>query len=215
MRLEAEAVAAGGKVHVVLGNHDVMNIVGDLRYTTKGEFAAFAGEESPAMREAAFQRHLATRTGDKTTVDDARRAFDLAYPPGFFAHRAAFAASATYGKWLLGKPLLLQINDTLFVHAGVSEAAANIGRTAINGALRGQLLEYAGLLEQLTAQGVVDPATDFHELPDRIEAARIAGASSGMPTCSGVRTACWRCTSRWSTGRRVRCGIAGTWAVDP
>ena len=97
MRLEAEAVAAGGKVHVVLGNHDVMNIVGDLRYTTKGEFAAFAGEESPAMREAAFQRHLATRTGDKTTVDDARRAFDLAYPPGFFAHRAAFAASATYG----------------------------------------------------------------------------------------------------------------------
>ena len=179
MRLEAEAVAAGGKVHVVLGNHDVMNIVGDLRYTTKGEFAAFAGEESPAMREAAFQRHLATRTGDKTTVDDARRAFDLAYPPGFFAHRAAFAASATYGKWLLGKPLLLQINDTLFVHAGLSEAAANIGRTAINGALRGQLLEYAGLLEQLTAQGVVDPATDFHELPDRIEAARIAGASSG------------------------------------
>jgi hypothetical protein len=41
------------------------------------------------------------------------------------------------------------------------------------------LLEYAGLLEQLTAPGVVDPSTDFHELPDRIEAARIAGASSG------------------------------------
>ncbi|MBP9035472.1 MAG: metallophosphoesterase [Pseudomonadales bacterium] len=181
MRLEPEAAAAGGKVHVVLGNHDVMNIVGDLRYTTKGEYAAFAAEESPVVREAAFQRHLSGRASDTTAVEDVRREFDHAYPPGFFAHRAAFAAGATYGKWLLGKPLLLQINDTLFVHAGMSQAAAGIGRTAINGAFRGQLLEYAGLLEQLMAQGVVDPATDFYELPDRIGAARVAGASAQDP----------------------------------
>ena len=31
-KLEAEAEQAGGKVHFVLGNHDIMNLTGDLRY---------------------------------------------------------------------------------------------------------------------------------------------------------------------------------------
>ncbi len=43
MRLELEAPGSGGAVHVLLGNHEVMNIVGDLRYVTDVEYAAFAG----------------------------------------------------------------------------------------------------------------------------------------------------------------------------
>ena len=39
MRLESEARAAGGAVHVVLGNHEVMNIAGDLRYVSTEEYA--------------------------------------------------------------------------------------------------------------------------------------------------------------------------------
>lgn len=31
-KLESEAETAGGKVHFVLGNHDIMNIIGDFRY---------------------------------------------------------------------------------------------------------------------------------------------------------------------------------------
>jgi len=31
MRLESEAEQAGGMVHLVLGNHEIMNLVGDLR----------------------------------------------------------------------------------------------------------------------------------------------------------------------------------------
>ncbi len=42
MRLEGEAITAGGYVHVLFGNHESMNMIGDLRYVSKAEYAAFA-----------------------------------------------------------------------------------------------------------------------------------------------------------------------------
>src|SRR5436190_67242 len=53
MRLEAEARAAGGRAQLVLGNHEVMNLTGDLRYVTREDYAAYAADESAAEREAA------------------------------------------------------------------------------------------------------------------------------------------------------------------
>jgi hypothetical protein len=169
---ESPAAGAGGRVHVVLGNHDVMNLTGDLRYVTRGEFAAFAAEETAAQRDAAFER-LAARDAALTRAD-----FDGRFPPGFFAHRAAFAASGRYGRWLLGKPLALRINDTLFIHAGLSEALPDASLAAINGALRGELVEYVTLLEQLVAEGILDPTVDFYAVPAAVGAANAASAAA-------------------------------------
>ena len=38
MRIEGEAEAAGGKVQVLIGNHESMNLIGDLRYVSKSEY---------------------------------------------------------------------------------------------------------------------------------------------------------------------------------
>ena len=56
MRLEREAVEAGGRVHLLLGNHEVMNLIGDLRYVAVEEYAAFQDSESPEQREHGFQQ---------------------------------------------------------------------------------------------------------------------------------------------------------------
>jgi hypothetical protein len=40
MRIEDEAQAAGGYVHVLIGNHESMNMIGDMRYVSKEEYAA-------------------------------------------------------------------------------------------------------------------------------------------------------------------------------
>ena len=53
MRLQEEARAAGGRLHVLLGNHEAMNLRGDLRYVDAREFAAYADLESATDRERA------------------------------------------------------------------------------------------------------------------------------------------------------------------
>src|SRR5512135_3107854 len=46
MRLEGEARKEGGAVHALLGNHEVMNMLGDLRYINKEEYEQFKTPDS-------------------------------------------------------------------------------------------------------------------------------------------------------------------------
>lgn len=45
MKLEAQAADAGGAVHALLGNHEAMVLLGDLRYMTEEEKESFGGPE--------------------------------------------------------------------------------------------------------------------------------------------------------------------------
>ncbi|WNG44404.1 metallophosphatase [Archangium minus] len=94
MRLEKEARAAGGRVHTLLGNHEVMNMLGDLRYVTPGELASFA-DQDPTPDAPGTQQ-------------------------GLNGHRAAYGLQGRYGRWLRTHPAVVRINDTLFVHGGVA-----------------------------------------------------------------------------------------------
>jgi Calcineurin-like phosphoesterase. len=107
MRLQTEAQSAGGMLHVVLGNHEAMNLLGDLRYVTPAEFAAYEAEEPAELRDAT-------------------------HPRGYFGKRAAFARDGQYGRWLLGLPVAIIINDTLFMHAGPSAVLAGLSIEEIN-----------------------------------------------------------------------------------
>ncbi|HZL96764.1 MAG TPA: metallophosphoesterase, partial [Vicinamibacterales bacterium] len=150
MRLQREAVAVGGRVHMVLGNHELMNLLGDLRYVTAGDYAAYAAEETPAVRAAAFAALAATvAEGDSPPTQEA---FDNAYPPGYFARQADFAASGRYGSWLLSLPAILVINDTAFVHGGLPAVVGEVALD-INGRVRADLNRYLTLRDRLVAQG--------------------------------------------------------------
>src|ERR1700676_4363699 len=54
MALEKEASQAGGRVVSLLGNHEVMNIMGDLRYVTPANYASFADSNSPQRQKSAY-----------------------------------------------------------------------------------------------------------------------------------------------------------------
>lgn len=165
MQLEAEAAAVGGKVHVLNGNHEVMNLVGDLRYVSSAEYAAFADEELLEERERWFAAYSQRRASGDKSPEALRAIFNQRYPPGFFAHRRAFSSNGKYGNWLLSKPVVVVINQTAFVHGGLSPMIGEIGLDGVNGRLRGEMVEYVRQLEFLYANEVLLPTDSFHDHP--------------------------------------------------
>ena len=163
IRIEDEAALAGGKVHVLIGNHEAMNLIGDLRYVSKAEYAAFGDDELAEDRETWFAAYAQDRASARQKRDVLRADFDRSYPIGFFAHRRAFSSDGKYGRWLSQKPVIVVINETAFVHGGVSPMIGQIGLDGVNGRLRGEMIEYTRNLEILFDAGVLLPTDNFYE----------------------------------------------------
>ena len=168
MRLEGEAVAAGGQVHVLIGNHEAMNLSGDLRYVAAEEFAAFAAEELAEDRERWFNAWLNKRAPDNADALTLQIEFDEKFPPGFFGHRRAFAAEGKYGSWLLGKPVIVVIDGTAFVHGGLSPMIEELGLQGVNDDLIADLNTYVRALQQVFEYELLLPTDSHYEYADRL-----------------------------------------------
>lgn len=164
IRLEHEAPLAGGRVHQLLGNHEVMNLIGDLRYVSDEEYAAFLDIESAEERERWYQRYRHSRPADSDEAS-IRREFDEEAPPGYFGHRRAFGHDGVYGRWLLTKPLMIVINDTAFVHGGVPPYVTENGLAGVNVDLRNELHDYVIARELLGDAAVLSPIDRFKQSP--------------------------------------------------
>jgi hypothetical protein len=164
MRLEREAVRAGGQVHQLLGNHEVMNLIGDVRYVSDSEYAAFIEDESAQEREYWFQQFKQNQPADADELT-VRAEFDQKAPPGFFGHRRAFRNDGYYGKWLLEKPLMIVINGTAFVHGGAPPYVAEHGLSGVNVTLKADLVNYLAALSTLEAASVLSPVDRYREAP--------------------------------------------------
>jgi hypothetical protein len=147
MRLEGEARKAGGRVHALLGNHEVMNILGDLRYLNAEEYASFRTPDSEALRDA-FLRSALERARDNARAagqpfDDAafRSKFLTEVPPGLVERTQALSSQGRYGKWLRQRPVVAKVNGVVFVHGGLTPEVAALGCEAINAQVRRELTD--------------------------------------------------------------------------
>jgi len=165
MRLEDEAVAAGGYIHVLLGNHESMNMIGDLRYVSKAEYAAFAPDESIEQRDRWFTA-WAQRDGGGDDPEALRQRFDSEFPPGFFALREAYGPGGAYGQWLLSKPVIVVIDGTAYVHGGLPPTVASLGLDGVNDEMRQQLIDYVNAIDVLIDAGVLLPTDNHYSYPD-------------------------------------------------
>ena len=109
-RLRSEAQAAGGAVHALNGNHEIMNVQGDFRYVTDDGFHDFRGVHPLPALEPVLERLPAERRG----------------------RAAAFLPGGEVARRLSVQPVVVQVGDTVFVHGGVLPAHVRYGLGRIN-----------------------------------------------------------------------------------
>jgi hypothetical protein len=133
-QLQAEAPKAGGRVIVVLGNHEAMNLLGDYRYTTPGEYAAFVDDRSVARRERLYMslRKSLEAAEPKALPSQVRDQWLARTPLGWVEHRMAWSPSGELGRWATRNPAIAKVGDTLFVHGGISAEYAKFPLDAVN-----------------------------------------------------------------------------------
>ncbi|MGB5660551.1 MAG: metallophosphoesterase, partial [Thermoanaerobaculia bacterium] len=162
-RLQDEAQAAGGCVHMLLGNHEAMNLMRDLRYVNPEAYQAFAEEEKKADRRAALKSYLASRPKNANR-EVATNEFEEKYPPGYFARQQSLNPDGEYGQWLLGLPAIVKINDVIYMHGGLTEEIAELGVDETNRRLQSDLrghLESRGVLER---KGIIAPWMEYVDI---------------------------------------------------
>ncbi|MDP6933518.1 MAG: metallophosphoesterase [Myxococcota bacterium] len=86
--LQQQATEAGGRVVLLMGNHEAMNLQGDWRYVHPDDVAGFGGAD---------------------------------------ARRAALAPGSELGSWLRGLDAVAEVQETVFLHGGVSVSFAGRG----------------------------------------------------------------------------------------
>jgi hypothetical protein len=139
-RLQKEAAAAGGALHILNGNHETMNVAGQFRYATPGGYAAFKRWAMLAAQEAALiarcepcLRHYQQQ--QSRMAMDLRTALDLRNADGQTARVAALkpGSGPLSRRFIAPNPAVLQIGSTVFVHGGLlPEHVYDIGLERLN-----------------------------------------------------------------------------------
>lgn len=151
MKLEGEAVRSGGRVHALIGNHEAMNLYGDLRYVSPGEYAAFRNSNSDRIRDLFFQQHVAELkqfppAAGLPALDEAyRNQWEGKTPLGMVEHRYEFGPEGTYGRWIRGHNAIVKIDGTVFMHGGIGPSYASHTISQINNRVRKELTDFSKL----------------------------------------------------------------------
>jgi hypothetical protein len=125
MKLEKQAAKKGGYAHLLIGNHEAMNMIGDLRYVHEGEYSALTSKRSQKLRNAYYDRTVKwlrknSLPEQMPVFDQAyREKFDKRFPLGYVEHRQIWDRSGEFGKWVKDHNAVIRINDVLFVHGGI------------------------------------------------------------------------------------------------
>jgi hypothetical protein len=156
MALEPQARSAGGRAVVLLGNHEVMNLIGETRDVTPEIFATFADASSEKRRQAAWENYtklgaLKTEKGDPVPAVYAqtKEAWLATHPPGYVEYKEALAPRGKYGAWLRGKAMVTEVAGNIFMHAGVNPATPPAKIDDLNDQLRAEIKRLDQFVDKL------------------------------------------------------------------
>ena len=182
MELEQAAAKRGGRAVPLLGNHEVMNLTGDLRYVVPANYAEFANAGSEKRRADAWRqvrdlrKRRAAQLGrpEPPSGREARDAWLQAHPPGFLEHREAFSPSGRYGRWVRARPALFVAQGTAFLHGGLSPALAGTPLEDIDRRVHEDLGAFDADVARFVAEGLILPFFDLQEMAQAVREELVA-----------------------------------------
>jgi hypothetical protein len=188
MALEKEAPQAGGRVVSLLGNHEVMNIMGDLRYVTPVNYASFADNNSAKRQKAAYDEYVKWGGSHASLLAELPQPMELTeaewmarHPPGFIEQREAFAPNGKYGAWLRGHAALAEIRGTIFLHGGIHPDLDKTKLDAMNKQIQDEIRAFDASKQYLQDEKLILPFFTLQEITAVLQAEVIAERKSRVP----------------------------------
>lgn len=162
MNLEKQADRLHGRVVFLLGNHEIMNMMGDLRYVTAEEYRNFASDRSGKLVEQNYRDYLkfvAVHSGHAHTTaaenEATRQAWIAGHPPGFFEYRDSMGPGGKYGRWLRKHDAIVQVGDGLFLHGGLNPGLQFGSIAELNERIRNELADFDSIWRSLSDKRLI------------------------------------------------------------
>ena len=172
MELQEQAPKQGGKVIVLLGNHEAMNLLGFRRDINPKIFEGFAESGSQERREklwgeyVRWSRQRAKRKKEpRPWLSPAEKGkWEAAHPLGAIEYQEALGSEGRYGKWLRSLDTAIELDRVVFVHGGVPPSLAGWTLDRINDRTRGEIEQFDVCRELLLRKGVIYLLSDPYDM---------------------------------------------------
>ena len=195
MELEPEAPKAGGRVVVLLGNHEIMNLMGDLRYVTVEDYAEYADAKSADRRQSAWQEFSKWRNKHGELAAELPASFNATeeqwmatHPLGFVEQREAFSPTGKYGKWLRSHSTVARIDAIVFLHGGLDPTVAALGINAINSRIHDEINVFDSTRKYLQEQQLILPFFTMQEMTAVVKARIHLEEKKGVPLTNQLQS---------------------------
>ncbi len=168
MRLEGDAKKAGGRADILMGNHEVMNLLSEFRDVSPQAFAAFADDKSEDRRRRAYDEYASVmkkRKDASASQDD----WMAAHPSGFLEYAEALAPRGRYGRWLRSRSVAIKDGGSIFMHAGIAPGSAT-SIDDVNRDVSREIEKWDQLRETFVKLELIRPFFTFQETADAVNA---------------------------------------------
>ena len=171
MDLQAQAPEQGGRVIVLLGNHEVLNVVGDLRDVTKYILRNLVDANSEKRLNiscnayADFYRQLARRRQQE--VPKRRELLDrclVEQQLGLPEYLREIGPEGDIGRWIRTLPAAVEIDGVIFVHGGISPRFAGRGLEEINREVKREIESFDAARGDFLDRGWILPTTSLAQI---------------------------------------------------
>ncbi|MEM7350619.1 MAG: metallophosphoesterase, partial [Acidobacteriota bacterium] len=177
MDLQQQAPKQGGEAIILLGNHEILNLLGDLRDVTKYILRNFVDGHSEKRLTvscndyAAFHRRLHEVRREKSPKrrDLIDRCF-TEHPLGLVEYLEEMSPSGKIGRWMRRLPVVAQVDGIVFVHGGISPELSGTRLNEINREVRREIKSFDAAKQHLVDRGFILPTASLGDVVQTVRA---------------------------------------------